>query len=184
MLHVFVEGPDDESFFSKIYGIYFGTFNFVQYAGWPHAKINSFIYTIGCMPDNDYIFFSDADGKPVEERKDILLRRYSNLVSSKLFIVQYEIESWYYAGASETTCQKLKLKQYIYNTDNITKEDFYSRLPQRSDRKFIMAELLELYELGVATSRNTSLSIFDSNFKKSPLNAVYHTTGYSKLLHD
>ena len=69
MLHVFVEGPDDESFFSKIYGIYFGTFKFVQYAGWPHAKINSFIYSIGCMPDNDYIFSVMQMGNQLRKEK-------------------------------------------------------------------------------------------------------------------
>ena len=34
MLHVFVEGPDDEHFFSKIYGTCFGTSRF--------GSVNSF----------------------------------------------------------------------------------------------------------------------------------------------
>ena len=168
MLHVFIEGPDDERFFSKIYGACFGTFRFIQYAGWPPAKINSFIRSMCCMPDSDYIFLGDADGKTIEEKKEILTKRYSNLDINKLFIVQYEIESWYYAGASIQTCQKLKLKQYVYNTDGVTKEQFNNKLPQKTDRKFVMAELLELYELGVATRRNSSLSLFDMNMKKEP----------------
>ena len=159
MLHVFVEGPDDERFFSKVYGGCLGTLRFIQYAGWSAPKINNFIRSISCMPDNDYIFLGDADGKSIEERKRILINRYSNLESSKLFIVQFEIESWYYAGASLATCQKLKLKHFVYNTDNITKEEFNNKLPQKADRKYVMAELLELYELGLAINRNASLSL-------------------------
>lgn len=168
MIHIFVEGPDDERFFSKIYGVCFESFKIIQYAGWPPAKINSFIHSIDCMPNSDYIFLGDADGKTIEEKKVLLLDRYSNLTSDKLFIVQYEIESWYYAGASPAVCQKLKLKQYIYNTDNVTKEEFNNKLPKRTDRKFVMAELLELYKLSVAVNRNASLLLFDMSIKKEP----------------
>lgn len=168
MLHVFMEGPDDERFFTKIYGDCFGCFNPILYAGWPPAKINNFIRSITCMPDSDYIFFGDADGKTIDEKKNILLSRYSNLDSSKLFIVQYEIESWYYAGASATVCQKLKMKQHIYNTDGLTKEDFNAKIPQKADRKFIMSQILEFYELNLATLRNTSLSRFNAHMKKEP----------------
>ena len=161
-----MEGPDDKRFFTKIYGDYFGCFNPILYAGWPPAKINNFIYSITCMPDSDYIFFGDADGKTIEEKKNILISRYPNLDSRKVFIVQYEIESWYYAGVSTTVCQKLKMKQDIYNTDNLTKEDFNAKLPQKVDRKFIMSQILELYELNLAISRNTSLSRFNAYMKK------------------
>lgn len=168
MLHVFMEGPDDERFFTKIYGDCFGCFKPILYSGWTHAKINNFIRSITCMPDSDYIFFGDADGKTIEEKKNILLNRYSNLDSSKVFIVQYEIESWYYAGTSATVCQKLKMKQYVHNTDGLTKEDFNAKLPQKTDRKFIMSQILELYELDLATLRNTSMSHFDTQMKKEP----------------
>ena len=168
MLHVFVEGPDDEHFFSKIYGTCFGTSRFIQYAGWPPAKFNNFIRSINCMPDNDYIFLGDADGRAIEEKKEVLTSRFSNLDSNKVFIVEYEIESWDYAGASMLSCQKLKLKQFVYNTDVLTKEQFNAKLPHQADRKYIMAQLLDLYELELATSRNTSLSIFDMSIKKEP----------------
>lgn len=168
MLHVFVEGPDDKRFFSNIFSDFFGDFHVIQYAGWPSAKINNFIRSINHMPDNDYIFLGDADGKSIDEKKNILISRYSNLDSNKVFIVQYEIESWYYAGASRSVCEKLKLKQYIYNTDSLTKEDFNARLPQKGDRKYIMAQLLEMYELALAISRNTSLSLFNASMEKEP----------------
>lgn len=168
MLHVFVEGADDERFFTKIYGKCFGNFKPIQYTGWTPTKINNFIRSISCMPDSDYIFFGDADGKTVDEKKNLLTRRYSFLDDSKVFIVQYEIESWYYAGASAEVCQKLKLKHYVHNTDSLRKEDFNARLPQKADRKYVMAQLLELYEMELAVSRNRSLSHFNSYIKKEP----------------
>ena len=166
MLHIFFEGPDDERFFTKIYGKYFGDFKPIQYSGWPPAKINNFIRSISCMPDSDYIFLGDADGKTIDEKKDLLIHRYSHLDNNKVFIVQYEIESWYYAGASAEICRKLKLKSFIHNTDSLKKEDFNATLPQKGDRKFIMAQILEFYEIELAISRNQSLSYFNSYIKK------------------
>lgn len=166
MLYIFVEGPDDERFFTKIYGKCFGSFGFVKYAGWTTSKINNFIRSISSMPDNDYIFFGDADGKTIDEKKRILINRYSNLDSAKVFVVQYEIESWYYAGASMAVCQSLKLKQYTQNTNDLTKEHFNAKLPKKTDRIFIMTQLLEAYELDLAVSRNTSLSLFNTSIEK------------------
>ena len=58
--------------------------------------------------------------------------------------------------------------QYVHNTDSLRKEDFNAKLPQKADRKFIMAQLLELYEMELAVSRNRSLSHFNSYIKKEP----------------
>ena len=168
MLHIFVEGPDDERFFNNIYGSYWDEFKFIKYAGWPSAKINNFIRSICCMENCDYLFLGDADGKTIEDKTSILINRYPNLEKDKVFIVQYEIESWYYAGVSALVCQKLNLKQYVHNTDNLTKEHFNSKIPKKADRKYIMAEILKFYELQLAIGRNTSLAIFDQGIKKEP----------------
>lgn len=166
MMHIFVEGPDDERFFSKIYGKYWGEFVPIKYAGWTHQKINNFIRSIDSMPDCDYIFLGDADGQPINEKKRILVNCFPNLDENRIFIVQYEIESWYYAGISAEKCRDLKLKHYIYNTDALTKEMFNSKLPQRVDRKIIMAEILRIYELELALKRNASLLAFNNGIKK------------------
>ena len=166
MLYVFVEGPDDERFLTKIYKKCLGNYKFIKYAVLSPEKIKKFIQSINCMPDSDYVFFADADGKTIDEKRDILINRYSNLDKNKVFIVQYEIESWYYAGASEEVCQKLKLKHYISDTNGLTKEHFNAKLPQKTDRKFIMNKILEMYELELAISRNTSLSHFNERMKK------------------
>lgn len=168
MLYLFIEGPNDERFFTRVYGAILGSYKFIQYSGWTSTKINNFIRSINCTPGNEYIFLGDADGKPINEKKEILLARYSNLNSDRLFVVQYEIESWYYAGVSATACQKLGLKQYVYNTDTLTKEQFNAKLPKKTERKFIMAALLEVYERELAIARNTSLSLFDTDITKEP----------------
>lgn len=51
MLHIFVEGPDDERYFTKIYGKCFGDFKLIKYAGLTPVKINNYIRSISCMPD-------------------------------------------------------------------------------------------------------------------------------------
>ena len=168
MVYIFVEGPDDERFFSKIYGEVFCNPKFIQYASLTSAKINNFLHSIKSTEGDEYIFLGDADGKTIDEKKDILVQKFSNLDDDRLFIVQYEIESWYYAGVDQESCKKLKLKQFIYNTDKLTKEQFNSKLPKISERKFFMLKLLEIYKISLAVCRNNSLSIFDSAIKKEP----------------
>ena len=165
MLHVFVEGPDDERFFSKVYGETFGEYKFIQYAGLTPQKINNYLHSINCMPNSDYLFFCDADGCEIEKKKSDISIKYSCIDKERVFVVQYEIESWYYSGASPEKCQKLKLKQYVFNTDNFTKEHFNARIPRRGDRKIIMALLLEEYAIDLAITRNTSLAFFNSCMK-------------------
>jgi hypothetical protein len=81
--------------------------------------------------------------------------------------VQYEIESWYYAGVSEDACKKMKLKHFQNNTDDLTKEDFNNKIRRLSDRKSIMLQMLNEYSLGLAVTRNTSLSVFEQAVKKT-----------------
>ena len=166
MLFVFVEGPDDERFFTSVYGNYFKDFKFIQYAGWNLVKINNFVRSIKCMENSDYLFFGDADGKSIEEKAHILKERYPNIDENKAYVVQYEIESWYYAGLSSYNCQKLKLKQYVYNTNDLTKEQFNAKLPKKADRRIVMAEILKMYEMDLALLRNTSLLQFNSSMTK------------------
>jgi len=160
MLFVFVEGPDDASYFEKIFAQSWGMHKIIEYARMKQDKVNSFINSINCIPDSDYIFFGDSDGIGIEEKRQNLISKFSNLSPNKVFIVQYEIESWYYAGVDEATCLKLKLKHFIFRTDNLTKEQFYSKLPRPSDKKYIMACMLNEYALSLAQTRNHSLNQF------------------------
>ena len=164
MLYVFVEGPDDERYFNKIYGACFQerfeSYKIIKYAQWKKDKIDNFIKSIARMPDVDYIFFGDADGKNTEDKKQELTEIYKKLSPEKIFIVRYEIESWYYAGIDENQCRELKLKRYEYMTDDVTKEDFYNKLPNRPDRVMIMTKILDDYSIKLACLRNQSLRVF------------------------
>lgn len=172
MLYVFVEGPDDESFVSKIFSPYWEEHRFVRYAGLTTLKIDNFLKSINRTSSSDYIFLGDADGCSIDDKKAELLSRYKNLSAEKTYIVQYEIESWYYAGADQEICRKLKLKHYTFDTDTITKEQFYSKLLRPTDRKYVMACLLNQYLLDLAVTRNNSLNLFVKSIREESVNAV------------
>lgn len=163
MLYVFVEGPDDKAYFSKIFGAEWGEYTIVQYASLKKDKIRGFVQSIGCIPDADYLFFGDADGRGIEDAKASLLSTFPYLAVEKVFIVQYEIESWYYAGASEAVCKKLKMKHFSLDTDSVTKEQFEAKLVRPAEKRYVMACILDQYLLDLAMTRNTSLSIYASS---------------------
>lgn len=166
MLYIFVEGPDDYNYFEKVFGDFFGEHKIINYASMTQIKLNSFIRTIPSIPNSDYLFFSDEDGKGIENKRNELLTQYDSLSSDKLFIVQFEIESWYYAGVSQENCKKLKLNHYQHDTNTLTKEQFYSKLLRPSERKYIMSQMLTQYSKGLAETRNNSFGIFYSKAKE------------------
>lgn len=166
MMYLFVEGPDDERFFSKVFGERWSNLTFVRYAKLPSNKINNFIKSISCTPSSDYIFIGDADGKAIEQKTQELVTKYKYLEETKVAIVQYEIESWYYAGVNELLRKKIGMKRYIFYTDQLTKEEFDSMLPKKMDRKYVLTLVLSSYDLEIAVERNHSLCIFNKNIRK------------------
>ena len=56
MLFVFVEGPDDESYFTKVFASSWEFCKIIKCAGMKNDKINDFIKSINCMPNGDYLF--------------------------------------------------------------------------------------------------------------------------------
>lgn len=172
MLYIFVEGPDDERYISRIISPLLCSTQIVRYAGMPNSKVNSFLQTISQTPSWDYIFLGDADGKTIEERRNCLTAKYTKLSPEKTFIVEYEIESWYYAGATEENCKKLKLKHFVFLTDTLTKEQLYSKMLRPVDKKYILECLLDVYSLPYAITRNSSLGILSENIKERTRSAV------------
>lgn len=65
MLYVFLEGPDDERFFSKVMAALLGECHYVLYANMPNSKVNNYIKSIDQTPTSDYIFLVDGDGKSI-----------------------------------------------------------------------------------------------------------------------
>ena len=167
MTYIFVEGPDDYNFFAKIYGNQLYDYKIIKYAELKKDAVNKFLGSIDSMPDSDYIFFGDEDGKGIAVKKNELITLYDNLSKEKVYIVQHEIESWYYAGISRDNCKKLKLKNYQENTDTLTKEQFNAKLFRPSDRKYIMSQILTYYSKELAQTRNSSFLYYYSKIKES-----------------
>ena len=169
MLIVFVEGLYDERYFERVYGASFrekyGDVKIIWYAGEKTKKINGYLKTIPRLPHYEYLFFGDADGKSLDERRADIIGKFTALSPERVFVVQYEIESWYYAGVDETFCNKNRLKHYEYRTDMVTKEDLYRKLPANVERFDILMEMLKQYSLTLAVQRNHSLSYFDQFFR-------------------
>ena len=132
-------------------------------------KICSFIKSINSAKEWDYLFFCDSDGKSIDTKKNVLASVYSQLSLEKAYVVRYEIESWYYAGITEAECKQMKLKDFKSSTDDLTKEEFNSKLPHLSDRSSIMIQTLEKYSLVLAVTRNESLMIFSKAIGKCSL---------------
>jgi len=169
MLYIFVEGPDDHNFFDKVFGGIWGDYQVIEYAHMQHDKINGYLNTIKSVQDWDYLFFCDEDRKGIKNKRLEILKRFHALDPDKLYIVQVEIESWYYAGVSQEESQRLKMRKYQNDTNTLTKEQFYSKLQRPSERKYIMAQILEIYAKPLAKTRNTSFSSFYSYIAREPV---------------
>ena len=160
MMHCFIEGPIDETFFKHLFcGI---EVEFYQYANKPSIKVNQYIQTIKQL-NEPYIFFADGDGASYQEKKEKILQKYSKLEPDHVFIVQFEIESWYLAGVNKVFCDKNKIKHYYNNTDSVTKEMFNEAIKTCNETKLsIMLKMLNIYDCLLADTRNTSFSSFFS----------------------
>lgn len=156
-LYVFVEGSDDERFFRY----YFSKKNvkIIQYANMPHKDFANLVQTISHTKNADYIIVADADGASINEKKDKVTEKRPTCDTSKVFISQYEIESWYIAGLNISDSAKYKVK-YISCTDSISKEKFKTLIPKGYTSVSFKVEILKCFDLESAKSRNTSFGIF------------------------
>ena len=166
MLLVFVEGYYDERFFASVF-FENTSVQFVQYATLKPEKVEAFLKSIKQTPTLDYIFFGDGDGNSVNEKKNILTTKYKEIEQDKVFIVQYEIESWYYAGVRESDCKKLKLIKFEYLTNDLTKEDLDAKMIKPSEREYVLSKLLDFYTIELAEKRNDSLKLFSDYMRNS-----------------
>ena len=168
MLYVFVEGPDDSNFFKTVFSPLWGEYHPIEYSQMKKDKVNNFIKSIKSMPGTDYLFFSDEDGKGIIEKRVEVLTLYNELEPENLFIVQFEIESWYYAGVSRENCDKLKIQKYREDTNSLTKEQFYSFLLRPSEKEYVMAQMLLCFSKELAITRNDTFSSFYKQIKREP----------------
>lgn len=162
-LNIFVEGATDSLFikevFDNILSQICGRYTIFEYASKEKKKISSYIKTIKSVPDWDYIFISDQDGKMDKKKK--IMQEYKNLEEDKVFMSIYEIESWILAGISEKIIKKYKINFNYSDTSYITKEIFNSMIPQKIDRLEFISYILNSYNLKNAISLNKSLCEFN-----------------------
>lgn len=92
-----------------------------------------------------------------EKKQNIKNKKVSNLDDTKIIVVKTEIESWYLAGLNYHNSRSLRIPYYV-NTENITKENFLSIMPDMyTSRINFMQEILKKYSLSVGKSQNKSL---------------------------
>lgn len=159
MLHCFIEGQDDETFFSHIF-IQPENIDFYQYSKKTTLQVNKYIKTLKQMSE-PYILFADSDGDSLAIKKDKILNKYSELSSDKIYIVQYEIESWFISGVDKSFGDLHKFKKYYPHTNLVTKEMFLDCISQSRETKLnIMLSILSVYNCALAETRNNSFANF------------------------
>ena len=162
--YIFVEGAIDKLFMEKLFCdklSLFGKNNFIiEYSKKDKKKIKGFITSINKMENADYIFLADQDGR--QDKKQIILNKYSFLDEKKVFISIYEIESWIISGISQRLQKKYKIKSLGNDTSKITKEDFEKLIPKSVDKIEFIAFLIDDYNIDSAILLNKSLNIFYS----------------------
>lgn len=157
-LYVFVEGPDDERFFQSHYSN--RCVKLIKYANTPPKAINGMLRTLK-RQRSPYIFLTDSDGAAPDAKIEKVLRKFTECEPSQVFVICFEIESWYLAGLNQQDSQKLGIK-FISLTDSITKEQFDSLIPKGFSRLDIMLEILQRFDKTSALQRNTSYRYYSN----------------------
>jgi hypothetical protein len=163
-LFILVEGEDDVRFFGRIVKPLFvsryESIEIIPYASIKREKVNSFLKSIRQM-DHDYIFVADIDTeRSVRDKKQILYFHFSTITGHSIVIVIKEIESWYYAGLSDTAAQDMGV-EVLPSTDDLFKEDFNRLMPRQFDSRIdFMFEILKSFSLETAVLKNRSFKFF------------------------
>lgn len=161
-LFIWVEGRDDERFVETVLKPSFqNKYDWVEvrpYAGMKDMKIDAFLKNIKAM-GADYIFLADIDDASCPtEKKRRLQKKFRNVDAKKIITVIKEIESWYLAGLSNPRMKSFKMP-VLSNTDDVTKEQFDTLIPQKFDSRIdFMIEILKQYSVNVAKHKNKSFS--------------------------
>ena len=167
-LFIFVEGSDDQRFFTRVIiplleGEY-ASVELISYACMKSVKVCRFVRSITAM-DHDFILCGDIDQeRNVKAKKAVLKSRFCVLSDDRIVVIIQEIESWYLAGLDDRSQRHLSLRHYR-NTDHVTKEMFNRMIPRSyTSRIAFMADILDLFSVGVALEKNRSFRNFFTRF--------------------
>lgn len=159
MLHCFIEGQDDETFFKHIL-LQSDEVDFYQFSQKTVMQVNRYLKTLKQIGE-PYLFFADSDGNSPNIKKNKLIQKYSELDMGNIYVVQYEIESWLLAGINKEFGDRHKFKAYYPNTNLVTKEMFLKCTSMCVETKLmLMLEILSEYNYFLATERNDTFEIF------------------------
>ena len=174
-LFIFVEGPDDERFMSRVVvprlENRYNHIKFIKYATMTKIAVEAFIKTCTQKAAYDYLFVCDMDARGdktlcVTSRKQREQNKYGrNLLEiNKIVVVKEEIESWYLAGVTDLQAARLNIK-HLADTTFTTKEDFEKMIPKNfvSSNDF-MVEILKNYSLEQGMEANPSLDYFAKKY--------------------
>lgn len=171
-LFIFVEGNDDERFFSRIVKPLFvekyASIEIIMYACMKSEKVCRFIRSISEM-GHDFILCADIDQEQnVRAKKIVLNDRYCLLENDHIVIIIKEIESWYLAGLDNRAQNRLGIRQFR-STNHITKEIFNSMIPRHyTSRIAFMGDIIALFSLPAGAEKNRSFSYFCQKFHLLP----------------
>lgn len=167
-LYIWVEGPTDSRFFNSVLKPLFSkkhqNVEIIEHAMKKKQYVKKFLKSIDSMND-EYIFVQDFDSKQcITSVKENLTSKYPNLNENKLEIVKDEIESWYAAGLTAEDSKYLKIN-YQNNTETITKEIFYNKIPKKFESRIdFTIEILKRYSIDQAIEKNNSFAHFHRKY--------------------
>jgi hypothetical protein len=167
-LFIFVEGSDDVRFFETIikprFEHAFESVELIMFACTKSVKVDRFIRGIKAMHHN-YIIVTDIDfEKSVNDKKTIIMSRFSEADYNNIMVIIQEIESWYLAGIDDNGAKALGI-HVPARTDFVTKEHFIRWIPRYYPSKIaFMVEVLKHFSLSVAVEKNKSFRFFMEHY--------------------
>jgi len=182
-LFIWVEGEDDKIFFQNIIqdelSSRYDHITVNSYRGdniknpKEKKKLIGFINSIDSINRKgtqliDYIFVADFDNsKCITQKKQKIKELLINIPDEKILIVIKEIESWYLAGIDMANRKRLKIRKYNERkTNDVTKDFFYSLLPNQTLKVPLLLDITSSYSIELAKKNNTSFKYFLSSLKK------------------
>jgi len=176
ILHVLVEGDDDESLVDNVIKPWLVTndrYNDVipfQYARKEKEIIENYVNTVNHKGEDLICLADSTHAQCIPERLEQLIKyEIGTFNLGMIFVVVKEIEGWYLAGVDSGCCRRIRV-QYVPRTDQITKEAFHAIIAKSKyrPRAACKHEMLRNFDVPLASTRNRSFfRIFDRFLKKN-----------------
>ncbi len=172
-IYIFVEGVDDKRFFERIVRPQilkhkkYEKFRTHQWRRKKEDSVNNLIIKF-LEKECRVVFVRDYDkiskGKEhinsnISRLKEETMQKYKIKSKDDIFIVRYEIESWYLAGAKKNFLKKYDINP-IDNTININKKEFYNLKPRGMTKTEFLIEIIENFDVKRAKKKNSSFEYF------------------------